>query len=113
MIVERRQEIIVIDKKEQRGIIIDITVPADVRIRGKERGKLTCMRREDMSLNFDGCFWWLSGWEQCPTQRNLAMAWIDYRKAYHVVPHNRVEEFLEMFGIAVNVKQFLLSSMKK
>ena len=30
-------------------------------------GKLTCMRREDMSLNFDGCFWCLSGWKQCPT----------------------------------------------
>ena len=31
------------------------------------QGKLTCMRREDMSLNFDGCFWWLSGWKQYPT----------------------------------------------
>ena len=25
------------------------------------QGNLTCMRREDMSLNLDGCFWWLSG----------------------------------------------------
>ena len=32
------------------------------------QGKLTSMRREDMSLNFDECFWWLSGWKQCPTQ---------------------------------------------
>ena len=31
------------------------------------QGKLTCMRREDTSLNFDGCFWWLSVWKQCPT----------------------------------------------
>ena len=28
---------------------------------------LTCVRREDMSLNFDGCFWWLSGWKKYPT----------------------------------------------
>ena len=31
------------------------------------QGKLTCMRREEISLNFDGCFRWLSGWKQCPT----------------------------------------------
>ena len=44
---------------------------------------------------------------------NLAMACIDYRKAYDMVPHSWIEECLEMFGIAVNVKQFLLSSTKK
>ena len=37
MIEERRPDIIVIDKKEQRGIIIDIAVSADVRVREKER----------------------------------------------------------------------------
>ena len=37
------------------------------------QGKLTCMRREDMSLNFDGCFWWLSGWKQCPTHTVAGM----------------------------------------
>ena len=31
------------------------------------QGKLTCMRREDMRLKFDGCFWWLSFRKQCPT----------------------------------------------
>ena len=41
------------------------------------------------------------------------MAWIDYRKAYDMVPHNWIGECLELFGIAVNVRQFLLSSMKK
>ena len=44
---------------------------------------------------------------------NLAMAWIDYRKAYDMVPHSWIGECLEMFGIAVNVRQFLLISMKK
>ena len=37
------------------------------------QGKLTCMRGEDMSLNFDGCFWWLSGWKQCPTHTVAGM----------------------------------------
>ena len=44
---------------------------------------------------------------------NLAMAWIDYRKACDVVPHSWIGECLEMFGIAVYVRQFLLSSMKE
>ena len=41
------------------------------------------------------------------------MAWIDYRRAYDMVPHSWIGECLEMFGIAVNVRQFLLSSKKK
>ena len=40
MIGERRPDIIVIDEKERKGIIIDIVVPADVREGGKERKKL-------------------------------------------------------------------------
>ena len=43
---------------------------------------------------------------------NQAIAWIDYRKAYDMVPHSWIGEGLEMFGIAVNVRQFLLSSME-
>ena len=31
------------------------------------QGKLIFARSEDRNLNFDGCFWWLSGWKQCPT----------------------------------------------
>ena len=43
---------------------------------------------------------------------NLAMAWIDYRKAYDMVPHSWIVECLDMFGIAENVKKFLIDSMK-
>ena len=43
----------------------------------------------------------------------VAMAWIDYHKAYDMVPHSWIVECLELFGIAVNVRQFLLSSIKK
>ena len=35
------------------------------------------------------------------------MAWIDYRKAYDLVPHSWVNESMEMFGIAENLRTFL------
>ena len=39
---------------------------------------------------------------------NLSMAWIDYRKAYDLVPHSWVNECMKMFGIAIwNFKLFL------
>ena len=37
---------------------------------------------------------------------NLAMAWVDYRKAYDMVPHSWIVECMEVFGIAENVKEF-------
>ena len=40
------------------------------------------------------------------------MAWIDYKKAYDMVPHSWISECLEMFGIANNVQDFLNNSMK-
>ena len=44
---------------------------------------------------------------------NLAMGWVDYRKACDMVPHSWVEECLKMFGIARNVEQFICNSMMK
>ena len=43
--------------------------------------------------------------------RNLSMDWIDYRKAYDMVPYSWIIECLELFGIAENVKKFLTDSM--
>ena len=43
---------------------------------------------------------------------NLAMAWIDYKKAYDMVPHSWISECLEMFGIANKLQDFLKNSMK-
>ena len=40
------------------------------------------------------------------------MAWLDYKKAYDMVPHSWISECLEMFGIANNVQDFLNNSMK-
>ena len=45
-------------------------------------------------------------------QRNLSMAWIDYSKAYDMVPHTWIEECLDIFGIADNVKLLVKESMK-
>ena len=43
---------------------------------------------------------------------NLSMAWIDYRKAYDMVPHSWIKECMSMFRIAENVKTFIESSME-
>ena len=32
------------------------------------------------------------------------MAWIDYKKAYDFLPHSWINECMEMFGIAENVR---------
>ena len=52
--------------------------------------------------------------KNCRKRRtNLAMAWIDYRKAYDFVPHSWILNCLDMLGIADNVRSFLKKSMKK
>ena len=43
---------------------------------------------------------------------NLSMTWIGCRKAYGLVPHNWVNECMEMFGIAENLRTFLQKSMR-
>ena len=44
---------------------------------------------------------------------NLSMAWTDYRKAYDLVPHSCVNECMEMFRIAKNLRTFLQKSMQQ
>ena len=46
-------------------------------------------------------------------KRNVAMAWVDYKKAYDMVPHSWLEECFRVFGIASNVDNLLVNSMKK
>ena len=43
--------------------------------------------------------------------KNLAMAWIDYKKAYDMIPHSWVRECLDLFGAAENIKSLLANSM--
>ena len=50
----------------------------------------------------------------CKRRRtNLAMAWIDYGKAYDMIPHSWISECLEVFGVAENTKNFLINSINK
>ena len=43
--------------------------------------------------------------------KNLAMAWIDYKKAYDMVSHSWIIECLDLFGVAENIKSLLANSM--
>ena len=45
--------------------------------------------------------------------KNLAMAWIDYGKAYDMVPHSWIIECLDLFELTENIKSFLVNSMEK
>ena len=44
---------------------------------------------------------------------SMAVAWIDYRKTYDMVPHSWKQKCIEMFGVAVNVRSFVNTSMKQ
>ena len=46
-------------------------------------------------------------------KKNLAMAWIDYKKAYDMVPYLWIKECLDLFGVAENIKTLLVNSMEK
>ena len=45
--------------------------------------------------------------------KNLAMAWTNYKKAFDMVPHSWIIECLDLFGVADNIKSFLVNSMQK
>ena len=44
--------------------------------------------------------------------RSLNMAWVDYKKAYDMVPHSWILEAVSMFGLADNICNLLSQSMK-
>ena len=41
------------------------------------------------------------------------MPWIDYKKAYDLVPHSWLIECLDLFGVVENIKSLLVNSMEK
>jgi hypothetical protein len=45
-------------------------------------------------------------------KRYLAMGWIDYRKAYDMVPHSWIVEMFKLVKMADNVKGLLWGSMR-
>ena len=48
-----------------------------------------------------------------PRNKNLAMAWIDYKKAYDMVPYSWIIECLDLFGVTKNIKSLLVNSMER
>ena len=44
--------------------------------------------------------------------KNLAMAWIDYRKAYDLVPHSWILACLENLGVNEEIRRIVKESMK-
>ena len=46
-------------------------------------------------------------------RKNLSMGWIDYKKAYDMVPHSWLIEVIDLLGVAGNVASLLASSMMR
>ena len=46
------------------------------------------------------------------TCKGLAMGWIDYKKAYDMVPHSWLKEAVELVELADNTNKLLFDSMK-
>ena len=44
-------------------------------------------------------------------QRNLSMAWIDYRKAFDSVPHSWISRCLELYKVDATLREFLTNQM--
>ena len=45
--------------------------------------------------------------------KNLAMTWIDFKKAYDIVSQSWIIECLDLFGVADNIESLLVNSMEK
>ena len=68
--------------------------------------KKGCMGTKDQ-LAIDKCVL-----KNCKRRKtNLNMAWIDYKKAYDMVPHSWIIKTLKMVGVADNIIDFMAKSM--
>lgn len=45
-------------------------------------------------------------------KKNLPIAWIDYKKAYRLVPHSQIVECLGVVELSEQINSFLSESMK-
>ena len=45
-------------------------------------------------------------------KKNLAVTWIDFKKAYDMAPHSWIVRCLDMVGVSDQIKHFLSESMK-
>ena len=46
-------------------------------------------------------------------KKDVAMSWIDYKKAYDMVPHSWIKEVLNLTGVASNIQHLITNSMGK
>ena len=46
-------------------------------------------------------------------KKNLAMAWIDYKEVYDMLPHLWIKKCLLLFGVAENIKTVLVNSVER
>ena len=44
-------------------------------------------------------------------KKNLALGWIDYKKAYDMIPHPWIPECLGLVGTTQNIKNLVANSM--
>ena len=44
-------------------------------------------------------------------KKNLAMAWVNYKKAYDMVPRSWIKECLGLLGVAENIKTLLVNNI--
>ena len=45
--------------------------------------------------------------------KNSAVTWIDYKKAYDTIPNSWIIECLDFFGVVENIKRLVVNSMEK
>ena len=45
--------------------------------------------------------------------KNFAMAWINYKKTYDMVPHSWIIKCLDLIGVVDNIKSLLVNSLEK
>ena len=45
-------------------------------------------------------------------KKNLAVAWVAYKKAFDMVPHSLMVKCLDMVGVSEQIGHFLSESMK-
>ena len=45
--------------------------------------------------------------------KNFAMAWINYKKTYDMVPHSWIIKCLDLIGVVDNIKGLLVNSLEK
>lgn len=50
--------------------------------------------------------------KNCRRVTNLAVCWIDFKKAYDMVPHSWIKQCMEWFGVADNIRRTVKKSIQ-